>query len=302
MGDGKTEKEYSEDGLEISGLSDDDLGSDDIDEDELDEANELEKERRKLEAEGIYGSAEEVGGPLEILPAWAELDQSNLFTITRLANGVRDPNRVNIFLDTHFAFSLDIAQVVDFGLKVGKRIDRQELEKLRKASEFGKLYQRTLEWVLTRPHSIRETQNYLKRRQFRRRQLNRSREREGLRTFPEFDDETTKLVVERLIEKKYIDDQKFAEYYVENRYQKKGISHKRLRMELMKKGVARDLIELALEKILRDEDEEIRKVIRKKRRKYDDHKLVAYLVRQGFQFSAAKEAVENYDPDEDNLL
>ena len=62
------------------------------------------------------------------------------------------------------------------------------------------------------------------------------------------------------------------------------------------------LIELALEKIPRDEDEEIRKVIRKKRRKYDDHKLVAYLVRQGFQFSAAKEAVENYDPDEDNLL
>lgn len=282
-------------------MGDDELQTPD-EENELDEAAELELERRKLEAEGIYGSADEVGGPLENLPGWADLDQSNLFTITRLANGVRDPNRVNVFLDTHFAFSLDLSQVVDFGLKVGKRIDRQELEKLQKASEFGKLYQRTLEWVLTRPHSIRETKNYLKRRQFRRRQLNRSREREGLRTFPEFEDEVMQLVTDRLIEKKYLDDQKFAEYYVENRYQKKGISHKRLQMELMKKGVARDLIELALEKVPRDEDEEILKVIRKKRRKYDNQKLIAYLVRQGFQFSAAKEAVENYDPDADEMI
>ncbi len=281
-------------------MGDKDLGAEFEEENELDETAELELERRRLEAEGIYGTAEEVSGPLEILPGWADLDQSNLFTITRLANGVRDPNRVNVFLDTHFAFSLDIAQVVDFGLKVGKRIDRDELKQLQKASEFGKLYQRTLEWVLTRPHSVRETQNYLKRRQFRRRQLNRAREREGLRTFPEFEDETMKLVAERLIEKKYLNDQKFAEYYVENRYQKKGISHKRLCMELMKKGVARELIELALEKIPRDENEEILKVIRKKRRKYDDSKLVAYLVRQGFQFSAAKEAVENYDPDQDD--
>lgn len=280
-------------------MGDKDLEAEFEGEGEFNEKDELELEQRRLEAEGIYGTAEEVGGPLEILPGWADLDQSSLFTITRLANGVRDPNRVNVFLDTHFAFSLDISQVVDFGLKVGKRIDRDELKKLQKASEFGKLYQRTLEWVLTRPHSIRETQDYLKRRQFRRRQLNRSREREGLRTFPEFDDETMKLVTERLIEKKYLNDQKFAEYYVENRYQKKGISHKRLSMELMKKGVARELIELALEKIPRDENEEILKVIRKKRRKYDDHKLIAYLVRQGFQFSAAKEAVENYDPDQD---
>lgn len=290
-----------EGGLEIVGLDEadrDDASGIEV-EDELDNPD---LERRRLEAEGIYGSADEVGGPLEILPGWTDLDQSNLFTITRLANGVRDPNRVNVFLDTHFAFSLDISQVVDFGLKVGKRINREELEELRKASEFGKLYQRTLEWVLTRPHSIRETQNYLKRRQFRRRQLNRSREREGLRTFPEFADETLKLVVERLIEKKYLNDQRFAEYYVENRYQKKGISHKRLQMELMKKGVARELIELALEKIPRDENEEILKVIRKKRKKYDDHKLVAYLVRQGFQFSAAKEAVENYDPNKDEIL
>lgn len=259
-----------------------------------------EEERRRLEeAEEIYGSADEVGGPLEILPDWENLDQSNVFTITRLSAGMRDPNRVNVFLDTHFAFSLDVSQVVDFELKVGKRVDAEEVKRLKKASEFGKLYQRTLEWALTRPHSIREARNYLKRRQIRRRQTNRKREREGLKPFPELNDDVMELVVERLIEKKFLDDQKFAEYFVENRYQKKGISQKRLRMELMKKGVASDLINLALEKIPRDENEEINKIIRKKRKKYDDRKLIGYLVRQGFNYQMAKEAVENYDPEDE---
>ncbi len=256
-----------------------------------------EVERRQKEAEEIYGSADEVGGPLEILPDWENLDQSNIFTITRLAAGIRDPNRVNVFLDTHFAFSLDVTQVIDFELKVGKRVNAEEVKELQRASEFGKLYQRTLEWVLTRPHSMRETYNYLKRRQMRRRQTNRVREREGQRTFPEINDDVIELVVERLIEKQHLDDQKFAEYFVENRYQKKGISQKRLRMELMKKGMARDIIEIAMEKIPRDENEEINKIIKKKRAKYDDRKLVAYLVRQGFSFQMAKEAVENYDPE-----
>lgn len=256
-----------------------------------------EAEQRRLEAEEIYGSADEVGGPLEILPDWENLDQSNVFTVTRLAVGLRDPNRVNVFLDTHFAFSLDVTQVVDFGLKVGKRVDADEVKELKKASEFGKLYKRTLEWAMTRPHSIREARNYLKRRQMRRRQTNHNRIREGLTPFPELKDDVMELVIERLIEKKYLDDQRFAEYFVENRYQKKGISQKRLRMELIKKGVTPDLISLALEKVPRDENEEINKIIKKKRKKYDDRKLVAYLVRQGFNFQMAKEAVETYDPE-----
>lgn len=74
--------------------------------------------------------------------------------ITKLVSGVRDANRVNIFLDGKFAFSLDVAQVVELQVKVGQKVDAERLEVLRGASEFGKLYQRTLEWVLTRPHSI----------------------------------------------------------------------------------------------------------------------------------------------------
>lgn len=211
--------------------------------------------------------------------------------ITKLASGVRDANRVNVFLDGKFAFSLDVAQVVELQVKVGQKIDAERLRVLRSASEFGKLYQRTLEWVLTRPHSIRETRDYLRRRQQKRLVTNRQRAREEKKPFPEIQDETIGLVVERLIQRGYLDDRKFADYYVENRFVKKGVSTKRLRMELQKKGVSNEEIEAALAAGARDDGNELQKMLMKKRARYDDQKLIAYLVRQGFDYHKVVDAV-----------
>ena len=44
--------------------------------------------------------------------------QTTLPRGTKMTPGVRDPNRVNVFLDGRFAFSLDVAQVVELGVKV----------------------------------------------------------------------------------------------------------------------------------------------------------------------------------------
>lgn len=256
-------------------------------------------DQRRREAELIYGSEEEVSGAMA--KDWLRLtEQPDYYSITKMTAGVRDPNRVNIFLDGHFAFSLDVTQTVDFGLKVGQHISPKKLEKLRRASEFGKLYQRTLEWVVSRPHSVRETRDYLRRRQIKRKMLNRQRVKEEKKPLAEIEDDVMQLVLERLVEKKFLDDRKFAEFYVENRYVRKGISQKRLRMELAQKGVDHDIAAAAMQKIPRDEQEEMAKMIAKKRKKYpDDFRLIGYLVRQGFGFQAAKEAVEaSHQPDE----
>ena len=76
--------------------------------------------------------------------------------ITDLKQGVKNPNRVNVFVDGKYSFSLDVAQVVDFGVKVGRVLSETELEEMKRASEFGKAYQRALEWVLVRPRSVGE--------------------------------------------------------------------------------------------------------------------------------------------------
>ena len=198
---------------------------------------------------------------------------SVIYRVTDLKQGVKNPNRVNVFINDKYEFSLDLKQVVDYKLKVGKVLSEEELAELRRASEFGKLYQRTLEWVLTRPRSVRETKDYLNKKIFEKK----------------LDAKYIDLIVERLIDKKYLDDRKFAEFYVENRFVKKGVSQKRLRIELMKKGVDKEIIEEVLGG--RNDEEEIRKIVKKKRAKYDDEKLIAYLCRQGFSYDLVKSVV-----------
>ncbi len=253
------------------------------------------------------------GSSLNLLPLSQTVsdDAVSNFVITDIRQGVKNPNRANIFINDKYAFSLDISQVVDFKLKVGLEISEKELAEYKKASEFGKLYQRTLEWVLMRPRSVRETKDYLNRKlktsssdSFLRARLSSTirgprGERYGaqsLKSLPvgrerssEDISEFSQTILDRLIEKGYIDDTKFARYYVENRFVKKGISRKRLKMELMKKGISKEIIDEVVD--ARDDEEEILKIIAKKRAKYDDDKLIQYLCRQGFSYQLAQSLV-----------
>ncbi len=232
--------------------------------------------------------------------------------ITDLKQGVKNPNRVNVFVDGKYSFSLDVAQVVDFGVKVGRVLSEAELEEMKQASEFGKAYQRALEWVLVRPRSVGELKDYLKRREMRDEAEERKREwqkereiadliakgedandrrvskRESRRGAPQRYD-FTDLIVERLCERGYVDDRKFAAWYAENRFVKKGVSRKRLKMELMKKGIDKGIIDEVLGG--RDDEEEIRKMVARKRAKYTQEKLIAYLCRQGFSYDLVRQVV-----------
>ena len=229
------------------------------------------------------------------------MEKSRLI-ITNLKQGVKNPNRVNVFVNSKYALSLDVAQVVDLGVKVGLEISEDELEEFKKASEYGKLYQRTLEWVLVRPRSVRETRDYLskKLKTSSSDSLLRARRYGAQSLVPlpvgrvqSSEDilELSENIIQKLLDKKYLDDYKFAEWYVENRFVKKGISKKRLKIELMKKGVAREIVDEVIDD--RDDEEEIRKVIAKKRAKYDDEKLMGYLVRQGFSYDLVKQVLSD---------
>lgn len=195
--------------------------------------------------------------------------------ITEVRQGIKNPNRVNVFIDGKYSFSLDVSQVIDFGVKVGRELTTEELSELKKASEFGKLYQRTLEWVLARPRSIKETKDYLRRKIYEKK----------------IDKIYIDDIIEKLKNKNYVNDLMFAEWYTENRFIKKGVSQRRLAQELMKKGISRDIIEKALSS--RNDEVDLKKMISKKRAKYqDDEKLMAYLVRQGFSYDLVKRIVQ----------
>ena len=237
------------------------------------------------------GECNDVGGLSEVLK------------ITELKAGVKNPERVNVYVNEKYAFSLDIAQVVELKIKVGRVVTAEELAEFRRASEFGKLYQRALEWTLIRPRSVRETRDYLLRK-LKTSSSGRS-SRPSLRGsslgprrdcgFPSEDVfEFSQKIVGRLLEKGYLDDRRFAEWYVENRFVKKGVSQKRLRMELVKKGIDKEIIDEVLDG--RNDEEELRKMVQRKRAKYDDpQKLMAYLSRQGFSYDLVRKVIEEED-------
>ncbi len=212
--------------------------------------------------------------------------------ITSITLQTRDKNRVNVSVDGKYRFSLDVFQVGEMGLRTGKEYDESELLALETESQFGKLYGRALEYCLMRPHSGREMRDYL----YRKTRPTRTKTGEMR---PGVAPEITNRVFNRLVEKGYIDDEKFARYWVENRSVIKGASHRKLVAELRLKGVDGTLIEQALSETDRDDTSEIQKIIAKKRSHYpDDMKLMAYLARQGFDYDEIKNALNNNSDEE----
>ncbi len=202
--------------------------------------------------------------------------------ITALTVQKKNPDRINVILDGKYSFSLDIAQVSELKVKVGQEYSDEQLLSLRGEGEFSRVYARALEYCLMRPRSAREVRDYLHRKTRQTRTKNGELKAGISQT-------TVDRVFNRLLEKSYIDDEAFASYWLENRSQKKGASQRKLISELRSKGVSSDIIEKAISDVDRDEVLDLRKVIEKKKSRYQDQqKFIAYLLRQGFLYEDIK--------------
>ncbi len=205
--------------------------------------------------------------------------------ITNLTSQQKNKNRINVLVDGKYRFSLDIFQVGELGIKLGKEYSEEELIALETESQFGKVYTRALEYSLSRPHSAKEIRDYL----YKKTRDTRTKTggiKKGVSPV------VTERVFARLVERGYIDDEKFARFWVENRNLKKGASKRKMMAELQIKGVASEVIQKVLAESERTDSDELRKIIAKKRSRYpDDQKFMAYLARQGFAYDDIRAAL-----------
>lgn len=209
--------------------------------------------------------------------------------ITSISVQAKNPDRVNVSVDGSYRFSLDVYQVGQLGIKVGNEYDESQISDIENESAFGKLYARALEYCLMRPHSAREVKDYL----WRKTRTTRYKSRDGqVRERPGATELNAQRTFDRLVDRGYIDDEKFSRFWVENRNLTKGTSRRKLITELRSKGVDSSIIEQVLAETDRNDDDELKKVIEKKRAKYDDEqKFIAYLARQGFSYDDIKVAL-----------
>lgn len=193
--------------------------------------------------------------------------------ITKISPAVKTAGRYNIFVDDNYSFSLDETQLVNLGFKKGDKIDEDELARLKNESEFGKSYIRAVDLISRRLRSEKELRDYAWRKQWAH--------------------TTTDRVIERLRDRGYLNDEKFAESFVRSRANTRNFSAKRMKVELQKKGIKPEIIAAVLAASDEyDESAALNTLIMKKRNKYDDErKLIAYLARQGFSYDDIKSAL-----------
>lgn len=186
----------------------------------------------------------------------------------------KNKNRVNVYLDNKFGFGIDLDNFVILDLKIGQELTETDIEKIIKKAEFQKILDQLLKWVTSRPHSLKEVKNYLRRKK------------------------TPEIIWEDLIAKlKYfdlIDDKKFAMWWVETRASFSPKSKRMLKEELKFKGIDKNIIEEILDKTTIEEDKIALNLLNKKKFS-DERKMIGYLVRKGFSFEIAKLALKEYN-------
>jgi regulatory protein len=197
--------------------------------------------------------------------------------ITKISPAVKTEGRYNVFVDEEYSFSLDEAQLVKIGLRKGDEISDERLAELKTESDFGKNYVRALDLISRRLRSEREVRDYAWRKKW--------------------SPENTDRVVERLYKYGYLDDAKFARAFVASRAGR-DFSIKKMKVELIKKGIKSDLIEKVLtDNTDFDEIESLKKLINKKRAHYDDErKLTAYLMSKGFKYDDIRNNIKHLSP------
>lgn len=194
--------------------------------------------------------------------------------ITDIKSQVKRAGRYSVFVDGKYTFSLGELELVNAGLKVGQELTAEELTGLQDTARLDKAYDRALNFIAIRRRSEWEIREYLKRK--------------------DYEQEIIGVVLSKLGEYGYVNDEAFATAWVESRRLLKATSKRRLQQELRAKRVADDIIGQVLSDDEADEGEILKELIAKKRqqtRYQDDLKLMQYLVRQGYNYGDIKAAL-----------
>lgn len=198
--------------------------------------------------------------------------------ITDIKQQVKRQGRYSIFVDEKYSFSLSENELMKSGIRIGKQYTEKELIELKAKAVIDKAYMRALDLLARRPRSQWEMEDYLKRK--------------------DYDRETIEVIIERLLEANHLNDYRFAQQWVASRRLLKNTSQRRLWQELKQKRVSQEIINQVLEEDETDEKEELRQIISKKRqqtRYQDKEKLIAYLLRQGFNYGDIKDVLNQED-------
>lgn len=195
--------------------------------------------------------------------------------ITRLAVQKKNPKRVNVYLDGDFAFGL--YRETAAWLEIGQVLSDEKIKKLLDADKKIEVYEKALEFISFKPRTIHETRIKL--------------QKSG------YDEEFINSTLAELSENGLLDDETYANLWVEERSSYKPRSKRMISYELRRKGISDELIQSAVEEI--DDYKAALEIAEKRLYRYEGlsrlefrNKLGNYLAGKGFSYDVISETTQ----------
>ncbi|MBC5626929.1 recombination regulator RecX [Clostridium sp. NSJ-49] len=200
--------------------------------------------------------------------------------ITKIEIGKRNKERVNIYIDDEFAFSLSAEIVYKENLAPKQVIDVEKLTRLAREDEFMKCKSSALKIVERSYRTEKEIFNKLITKEYSKESINRT--------------------IEFLREYNLINDRNYVKMYVKDKLKSQGKN--KIKYNLKRKGISDELIIEELSKI-DDEDSKNGAIIlaqkkynELKRRESDQYKLsqklYRFLISKGYNYDLASDVMK----------
>lgn len=176
-------------------------------------------------------------------------------------------------------YLIDSAVAENYGLKVGMILDDEQFEQIMHDSEFERTKSKALWRLSVRDYAAKELAGKL---------------------YREFDREITDEVICLLLDSDVLDDERFAQNLAYEMSELRHLSRRNIRLELLKRGVSRDIADEVCEEL---PDDEVPAIIEQIQLRYsncfDDEKdrrrMFNGLVRKGYSYDDIKRAIGEYD-------
>ena len=195
-----------------------------------------------------------------------------------------DKKRCKVFIDGEFAFLLYKGELRDFGIKTQENIS-------------DATYKEIIEGVLCKRCKLR-AMNLLQKKDYTEKQL-RDKLAEGLYPCELIDDAISYVKMY-----KYLDDERYVRDYIA--YHISTRSKNRIVQDLVKKGIGKDMLMKVMEELYDEESgdvelDQVKALLIKKHYDPDTtdfkekQKIMAFLLRRGFQMSTIRKAMNYFD-------
>lgn len=195
-------------------------------------------------------------------------------TITALEVQKRNKERVNVYLDDAYAFSLSLDEAAR--LRKGQALSDADIAALQNDDSLKRAVDSASRYLAHRPRSIAEVRQNL--------------------ADKEFPEPIIEAALERLITLGYLDDHAFASFWVGERNRFKPLGTRALRYELRQKGISEAIISDVLAELDVDDAAyraalpQLRRLRGSSRRVFEQ-KIGGFLQRRGFSYDVARQVL-----------